>query len=91
MNEQGLLKNFDKFSPTDILEKLADIGHCPCLINDDNGNWAVASDGWQNIRGTGGDLETTLIVRAEFFKPTISEAVRLYLEQCTSEEKRNGL
>lgn len=67
---------------TDILkamQKLANEGSCVSLINDDNGNWAFAEEGVQNIRGKKkDDLSTVFFIKAKMFKPTIEQAWKVY-------------
>ncbi len=50
----------------DALIRLAGEGDCPALLNDDNGHWAVTSDGFQTMpRGEEpGDIETAFYVEA---------------------------
>ena len=60
----------------DWFEQYADKGGCPSLIYDDDGNWAVAENGMQNIRESGTDnLHISHYVSADAFKPTVREAI----------------
>jgi len=47
------------------------------VINNDNGMWAFASDGFQNIESGNEafDLESTFLVEKHAFKPTLREAI----------------
>lgn len=76
-----LLRKSDELPIDRILEKLSHIGHAPNLIYDDNGNWAVLSEGVQSVRTSDEqDLWTSFEVKAKYFKPTIREAVKYYLQ-----------
>jgi hypothetical protein len=44
------------------------------LVNDDDGMWAVAGDGVQNIR-EGGPLETTFYIEPDQFRNSTREAI----------------
>lgn len=58
-------------------EQRANEGACPALLNDDNGHWAVAFDGHQNVPMEDGpvDIETAFYVEAAKWKPTVREAI----------------
>lgn len=77
---KGLVKS-GIYTAEGILENLTQIGLCPNLIFDDNGYWGISSNGIQGIRGKDEDLEVIDFVEARFFKPTIREAVKYYVEQ----------
>ena len=49
------------------LEEMAANGICPALIYDDNGHWALATDGIQNVPMTEAetDIATTFFVEAK--------------------------
>lgn len=60
------------------LEAVANDGLCPCLLNDDFGNWALALDGYQSVPenpGEPSDIETSFWVAKDFWKKTIKEAI----------------
>ncbi len=59
------------------LENLAEIGASPNLLHDDNGHWAVAFDGFQNVPMSDKpeDISTTCFVEAENWKDSIYEAL----------------
>lgn len=50
------------------------------LVNDDDGMWAVAGDGVQNIR-EGGPLETTFYIEPEQFRRSTREAIDAAMEE----------
>jgi len=58
-------------------ESLAEIGYCPNLLNDDNGNWAVKFDGFQNVPmgDEPEDISTTFFIEAKDWKDSIYEAL----------------
>lgn len=84
MTTLELLDDFkdNKISVEYVLEELANIGHCPALIFDDNGHWAVTSAGVQDVSLEEGpsDISTCFFIEAEEWKDTIREAVLYYLE-----------
>ena len=60
----------------DWFEKQADTGAAPSLVYDDNGMWAIAEEGTQNVRTQDADdLVITHFVEAAKFKPTVREAI----------------
>lgn len=67
----------------DWLEKQADEGRSPALVNDDNGHWAVSMSGFQNaVCGDGPqDIETTFFVNANQWKNTVREAIDAAIKQ----------
>jgi hypothetical protein len=64
-----------------IMDQLANLGQCPNLLNDDNGHWAIACDGFQNVvmEDEPEDVQTSFIVEAKQWKNTPSEALKYYL------------
>lgn len=69
------------FDVVEILEAFTEIGYCLNLINDDNGMWAIGSDGMQSVRYEANmDLETWFFIPARCFKPTIREAITYYVD-----------
>ena len=61
----------------DWLEAQTRIGHCPGLINDDNGHWAVSFEGSQNCPEGDGPcgIATSFFVGAGKWYPSIREAI----------------
>jgi hypothetical protein len=61
----------------DLLETKAKQGWCPCLLYDDNGHWAVAGDGTQNVPMDDApcDIQTTFWVEAHQWKNSVREAL----------------
>lgn len=74
--------NFDDLTFEFIIEQLSNLGYAPNLLFDDNGNWAVVTQGFQNLvyGDEPEDVHTTFFVHAEQWKPTPREALRHYLE-----------
>lgn len=76
----------------DGLVRLAENGDCPALISDDNGHWAVVSDGFQNMPQSTREAETimaTFIVEAGDWFDDPRAAIDEYLrENLTTEESR---
>jgi len=64
-----------------ILEQLSRLGDCPCLLYDDNGRWAVVSDGYQNtvFGDEPQDVTTTFSINASEWKETPRKALIHYL------------
>jgi hypothetical protein len=58
-------------------ESLAEIGHCPNLLNDDNGHWAVIFDGFQTapIGNEPQGIMTSFFIEEEDWKDSIYEAL----------------
>jgi hypothetical protein len=67
----------------ETFEELASIGHCPNLLNDDNGHWAVKFDGFQSVPfgDEPDDVETTFFVEKDSWRDTIREALAAALEE----------
>lgn len=84
MTTAELIDNFkdNKISVEYVLEQLSDMGHCPALIFDDNGHWAVTSAGVQDVSLEEGpsDISTCFFIEAHEWKNTVREAVLYYLE-----------
>lgn len=72
-----------------IMDQLANMGHCPNLLNDDNGHWAVTCDGYQNVvfGDETQDVETHFYVEAKQWKDTPKEALKVYLTEEEYEEE----
>lgn len=76
-----IVKNFNEYPVDEVLEILARFGHAPCLVNDDNGRFAVSGDGYQPFvydkKPITGSI--SVLVEAHMWKNTIREAVYHYL------------
>ena len=64
------------------LDWLENNPHCASLVNDDNGRWAVTSNGFQNVSSKGVlvtesaiDIETAFWVEACEWKDSVREAI----------------
>lgn len=59
------------------LEQITFDGACPALVNDDNGHWAVAFDGTQNVPDGDGpeDIMTSFFIARDKWYNTIGEAI----------------
>ena len=66
-----------------IMEQLSHLGWCPNLLNDDNGHWAIATDGFQNVvfGDEPEDVETSFFVETKYWKKTPKEALLTYLNE----------
>jgi hypothetical protein len=76
------IKKYFEDLPFDfIMDHLANLGGCPCLINDDNGHWAVTTEGFQNVVSGDEpqDVTTTFFVEAKNWKNTPREALKDFL------------
>lgn len=61
-----------------VEEALTYIGYmCPALLNDDNGHWALAFDGYQQVAMGKGPktITTTFMVEKKYWKKTIRDAI----------------
>ena len=63
-----------------IFEELTRLGWAPCLLYDDNGNFAVSGDGMQSISEDVDDQTFMSFAPKESWKPTIREALDYYLD-----------
>lgn len=81
----GIIKQFiDELEFDFVIQQLANLGHCLNLLNDDNGHWAIVSDGTKKVvygDDPQDDVETHFFffVEANQWKPTIQEALIEYL------------
>lgn len=85
----GLIKpNINKLDFDFIMEQLSHLGWCPNLLYDDNGHWAVSSDGYQNVvyGDKPEDVETHFYIEAEDWKNSPKEALYKFLHDDNSEE-----
>lgn len=60
-----------------LLDKLVEGGYCPALIYDDNGHWALVSDGMQNVPlgDSPEDIAATFFVEAKDWHETPQVAI----------------
>lgn len=72
----------------EVVERLVDDGHCPGLIFDDNGHWALPLEGTQNCpMGPGPqDIATSFFIEGDMWAETAPLAIcraalRLYNER----------
>jgi len=78
------IKKYGELLPLEfIMMQLSNLGWCPNLLNDDNGHWAFASDGFQNVvyGDEPEDVETSFFVEAKYWKKTPKEALNFYLNE----------
>lgn len=76
-----MIKNFDAYTIEEIIETLTRFGQAPCLMYDDNGKFALSSDGYQPLV-TGDELidgSINVVVNAHMWKKTVREAIYHYL------------
>jgi hypothetical protein len=76
----------------DWMEKMADEGLCPAIVNDDNGHWAMVFDGTQNVPEGDGpqDIATSFWVKADQWKPTFREAMDAGIAEFRQESSGNS-
>ena len=67
----------------DGLERATETGACPALIYDDNGHWAVAEEGMQDVPpgDAPGDVATTFFIPARQWCNSAREALQRYVRQ----------
>ena len=69
------------------LTNLTKKGHCPALIFNDDGWWALASGGFQSMnfealrKNEPFDMTSSFLIEKDEFARTISEAVEKYFEE----------
>lgn len=72
----------DKLTIEQAFQKLSNLGHCPNLLNDDSGRWAVSFEGFQNVVGDEPeDVHTSFFVEAEKWHKNIKEALLFSLNE----------
>lgn len=76
-----LLKENQDDLPIDfIIESLTKLGDSPSILYDDNGFFAVVTDGFQSISEISpDDTEMSFYVEKANWKPTVREALKFYL------------
>lgn len=74
-------ENFNSLELDFIFIQLSHLGQAPNLLYDDNGHWAVTSDGFQSIsmEDEPKDTELWFHVEAKQWKKTPREALKEYL------------
>lgn len=69
----------------EAMEELAEKGYCPNLLNDDNGHWAVAFDGYQTVPTMSDDgrddIQSSFYVEKDYWFKSIEEALIYSLNQ----------
>lgn len=76
----------DDLGIDDIIEGLTMLGAAPSIIYDDNGHFMIGGDGMQNMPDSSvydtqeTEFSGTWFVPAGAWKPTIREAIKVYLE-----------
>lgn len=74
-----LKEGFDTLEFDFIIEQLSFLGQAPCLLYDDNGNWAISSDGYCSISLEVADWEGSFFVEKKCWKETPKQALKFYL------------
>ena len=76
-------ENFDNIFIEDILTATDHCGIAPCLINNDNGTWAITGTGAQNISidSDEWDFEGTFFVEEGEWRDTVRGAVRAFIDE----------
>jgi hypothetical protein len=66
-----------------VMEELSKLGDAPNLLYDDNGHWAVTSEGFQSVCSGDEpvDCELAFDVPASYWKDTVREALEDYLNR----------
>lgn len=65
------------------LQELSEEGACPCLLNDDNGHWALTFEGYQDVPMGDKpiDINTSFFVEKKYWKNTIDKAIEFSLKE----------
>lgn len=64
-----------------IIEQLTKLGQAPCLLYDDDGNFAITGDCMSSVpMETPADIDLSFSVKKEEWFPTIREALSYYLK-----------
>lgn len=77
----GYLAGLERFDLAAELDRVTDAGYAPCVIYDDNGNWAISDEGVSSVRRDGGDFACTMCGEGDWFRPSVQEAWECYLER----------
>lgn len=85
-------KNFDDILIEDILNATDHCGLAPCLINNDNGMWAITGTGMQNISidSDAWDFEGSFFVEKDEWRDTVREAVRSFIDELVRRNDEKG-
>lgn len=64
-------------SVEDVMTELGKMGYCVNLLNDDNGHWAFASDGYQSVPSGkyAENIQTSFFIEKKKWKTTIRAAL----------------
>lgn len=85
MTHEEILKRVEDRSLNleQAFQELSSIGYCPNLINDDDGRWAVAFDGIQDVvtGDNAEDINTSFFIEAKQWSPSITEALIIALTE----------
>lgn len=84
-----LQQNFDSLPVDFIIEELTKLGQAPSLIYDDNGHFAITSDGYSSICDEPQDAQVFCFVSKSQWKPTIREALKYYMFSCDEDQMSN--
>lgn len=76
----------------DMMEKMADQGLAPAILNDDNGHWAMVFEGTATISGSDdpSDWSGAFVVEAKQWKSTFREAIDAGIAEFTKDESFTG-
>jgi len=82
-----LFKNESKLDTDCIIQSLTSLGYSPNILYDDNGHFAVISDGIQTVSmdDEAVDMDMSFFIEKENWKDTIREALHIYLEDIDPE------
>jgi len=84
MKNETLIKKLrsKKISLEEALNKLSKSGSCPCLLNDDNGHWAMTFEGFQSLPSGEDpeDIQTSFWIEKAQWHDDIIEALIYALE-----------
>jgi len=69
-----------------VIEELTKLGQAPSILYDDNGHFAITSDGIQSISVEPDDCEMYFYASKNMWKPTIRKALEYYLMHDDSED-----
>lgn len=78
--EKLLKEHRDDLEVDFIIEQLTYLGDAPCLLYDDNGNFAVSGEGFQELNEEPDDMVISHFIEKEMWRPTIREALYVYLD-----------
>lgn len=73
----------EELSVEQALQELCEIGYCPNLLNDDDGRWAVAFDGFQDVvmGDEAQDINTSFFVESKQWHSNIRQALIIALSE----------